>query len=352
MSDGAENTPPRHDHRRKGKKPVSHHVPQREIAERPHDYAGPNLSPAGLRLIPKPLASGVEALIANIPPKDNNGLIVGRDAALVVDAGVTAGVAQQIQDLVAQRTDRPLRYLVNTTYHGDHTFGNASFPADVTIVSSRANKENMTDLDYEKKVRAGNMYGDEGLFDLETTWRTPDLVFDHSAEIDLGGRTVQLRHFGPGNGPGDTIVYVPDTRTAWTGNFLCAAGTAHMLLQGGPEPYLESLRRMREALPGLATIVPGHGPMGDGPRAIDWLIGYLEDLRVDVARLYDAGSSLDEALERCPSPFEDGLDPELSDALGRYQLPRDELRSGFLTLCRHLHRLNILAVYRLLENAR
>ncbi|MCA2221686.1 MBL fold metallo-hydrolase [Nonomuraea aurantiaca] len=107
-------------------------------------------------------------------------------------------------------------------------------------------------------------------------WRTPDVVFDSYAEIDLGGRLVQLHHFGPGNGPGDTVVYVPDTRTAWTGNFLCHAGTAHMLLQGGPEPYLASLRRMREALPELDTIVPGHGPMGDGPAAIDALVGYLE----------------------------------------------------------------------------
>jgi cyclase len=102
------------------------------------------------------------------------------------------------------------------------------------------------------------------------------VVFDSYAEIDLGGRLVQLHHFGPGNGPGDTVVYVPDTRTAWTGNFLCHAGTAHMLLQGGPEPYLASLRRMREALPELDTIVPGHGPMGDGPAAIDALVGYLE----------------------------------------------------------------------------
>ncbi|MGI5282684.1 hypothetical protein ACQEVF_05070 [Nonomuraea polychroma] len=49
-----------------------------------------------------------------------------------------------------------------------------------------------------------------------------------------------------GNGPGDTIVYVPDTRTAWTGNFVGHAGVAHMLLPGGPEPYADSLRRMRE----------------------------------------------------------------------------------------------------------
>jgi hypothetical protein len=55
-------------------------------------------------------------------------------------------------------------------------------------------------------------------------WRTPDVVLDRFTEIDLGSQVVQLWHFGPGNGPGDTIVYVPDTQVAWTGNFIGPAG--------------------------------------------------------------------------------------------------------------------------------
>ena len=267
-----------------------HRILDREIAARPEGYRGPNLSPVGLELSARPLSDGVFALLANIPGKDNNGLVVGSEAALVIDAGITAGMARQIQHRAAELTDRPVRYLVNTTYHGDHTFGNAAFPADVTVISSRINKENMAELEYEKQVRSANMYGDAELLDDLTTWRKPDVCFDSYAEIDLGGRLVQLWHFGPGNGPGDTIVYVPDTRTAWTGNYLCHAGTAHMLLQSGPEPYLASLARLREALPDLETIVPGHGPMGSGPDAIDWLAGYLHDLRGRRHRAVRSGS--------------------------------------------------------------
>jgi cyclase len=210
----------------------------KELAERPEGYQGPNLSPRGLRLAPTQLATGTYALVANIPPKDNNGLVVGERAALVVDAGIVPDIAAQLQRLVAQHTDRPLRYLVNTTYHGDHSFGNASFPAEVTVISSRPNRDNMTDLAYEKARRAGNMYGDAALLDAVTDWRRPDVVFQSAAEIDLGGRVVQLWYFGPGNGPGDTIVYLPDARVAWTGNYLGHAGIAPMLLQGGPVPYL------------------------------------------------------------------------------------------------------------------
>lgn len=328
-----------------------HRILDREIAARPEGYRGPNLSPVGLELSARPLSDGVFALLANIPGKDNNGLVVGSEAALVIDAGITAGMARQIQHRAAELTDRPVRYLVNTTYHGDHTFGNAAFPADVTVISSRINKENMAELEYEKQVRSANMYGDAELLDDLTTWRKPDVCFDSYAEIDLGGRLVQLWHFGPGNGPGDTIVYVPDTRTAWTGNYLCHAGTAHMLLQSGPEPYLASLARLREALPDLETIVPGHGPMGSGPDAIDWLAGYLHDLRDDVTELYEAGHSIEETLERCRSPYVDGLDSRLADALAGYPLPQRTLQDGFLDLCRHLHRLNVFMTYRIVSGS-
>jgi cyclase len=324
-------------------------IPEREIAERPQGYGGPNLSPVGLELVPHEFAEGVWALMANLPPKDNNGVVAGRDAALVIDAGITAEISAKIQAAAAGLTDRPLRYLVNTTYHGDHTFGNAAFPEEVVVVSSRANKAGMADLAYEKQTRSANMYGDAALLDEVTAWRRPDVTFDSYAEIDLGGRVVQLHHFGPGNGPGDTVVYVPDTRTAWTGNFLCHAGTAHMLLQGGPEPYLGSLRRMREALPELETIVPGHGPMGDGHEAVDALIGYLERLHDEVLASVAAGRSLEETFAACTDPWAERLDPGLSAAIARYQVPQDLAQRGMLALCRDLHRLNVLATYRIYE---
>ena len=326
-------------------------IPAHELAERPDGYQGPNLSPRGLRLVPDRLAAGTYALVANLPPKDNNGLVVGERAALVVDAGIVPDVSAQIRRLVAQQTDRPLRYLVNTTYHGDHTFGNASFPAEVTVISSRVNRDNMTDLANEKARRADNMDADVGLLDAVTDWRRPDVVFDSAAEVDLGGRVVQLLCFGPGNGPGDTIVYLPDAKVAWTGNYLPHAGLAPMLLQGGPAPYLASLRRMRAALPELGTIVPGHGPPGDGHPAIDWLVGYLERLLHDVGEARRTGRSLRQTLETCPSPFADGLDPRVVAALARYQLPQDLVRQRLLELLRNLHRLNVLATYRALESA-
>lgn len=313
-----------------------------EIDERPAGYVGPDLSPRGLVLEPHRLGDGVYALMANIPPRDNNGVIAGDRAALVVDAGINGAVARQIQGRVRELTDRPLRYLVNTTYHGDHTFGNADFGDDVIVVSSRQNANSMRELEREKAMRSGNLLSDPDALADVTRWRRPDLRFDTYLAVDLGGRTVELWHFGPGNGPGDTIVYEPATKSAWTGNLLPRAGIPTMLLEGGPLPYVRSLRRMRHTLD-VETIVPGHGPMGPGRPAIDWLIGYLEGLHEAVDTQRRAGLSAAEAVEVVRLA---DVGPRLPDAPGGAP---SGLPASANELLGHLHRLNVLATYRALE---
>ena len=314
-----------------------HHAQTQEIDERPQGYLGPDLNPDGLLLEPRELAPGVYALLANQVPKDNNGLVVGERAALAVDAGINGAIARQIQALAQRLTDRPLRYLANTTYHGDHTFGNEAFPREVTILSSALNRASMLDLAREKRIRGRNLRGNLAALDEVLEWRLPDIVFDTYLQVDLGGRIVELWHFGPGNAPGDTIVYVPDARVAWTGNFLPRAGIAPMLLEGGPDPYIETLLAMQRTLDRNTTIVPGHGPLGEAGPAITWLVDYLGDVSASVRQARAAG--LDAAATVASSPIPD-----------RYPVPADAPHAEQLgPLMRHLHRLNVLATYRALE---
>lgn len=303
-----------------------------EFSERPPGYVAPDLSPTGLRLEPERLADGVYGLMANRLPKDNSGLVVGERAALVVDAGVTPTVGRHILEVAEGLTDRPVRYLANTTYHGDHTFGNSAFGPGVAVVSSRLNRAAMSDLAAEKRIRSESMYGDPAL-DEVTSWRLPDLVFDRFAEIDLGGRTVQLWHLGPGNGSGDTLVYVPDARVAFAGNFAMPAGYTPMALIGDPVGYLRSLRAVRATLD-VETVVPGHGRLGPAEPGLSVLISYLERLAAAVARGRADGRALDRLYEELPMW---GIEPA-ADA-----------PDGLVRLLRSNHRLNILTTWRWLD---
>jgi glyoxylase-like metal-dependent hydrolase (beta-lactamase superfamily II) len=307
-----------------------------EMGERQPGFLAPNLSPVGLRLVPQELAKGVYALMANQLPKDNNGLIVGEKAALVVDAGITPGVGRHLQEVVREITDVPVRYLANTTFHGDHTFGNIAFPDDVAIVSSRLNKASMTDLETEKEYRGESMYGDPGMEEV-THWREPDIVFDRFCEIDLGGRVVHLWHFGTGNGSGDTIVHVPDAKVAWAGNFLRHAGMPPMLLVGDPVGYTRSLRAMKATIE-LDRFVPGHGPLSEAEPSVSWMLAYLEEMVATVDQRRRQGVGLDEMLREhhaLRNPLT--LPPEIPGA------------ERFPALMQSLHQLNVLLTYRYLD---
>jgi cyclase len=307
----------------------------REMDERPPGFIPPNLSPVGLQLQPRELATGVWALMADQPPKDNNGLIVGEHSALVVDAGVTPAIGRHIQDVAAELTDVPVRYLANTTYHGDHTFGNSAFGPDVTVITSRLNRAAMDNLDRERRIRAESMDGRPELLDDVTGWRLPDVVFDRFTEIDLGGRTVQLWHFGPGNGPGDTIVHVPDARVAWTGNFLGPVGFPGMLLIGDPIGYLRSVQAMRATLD-VGTLVPGHGFLGPAEPGTSGFVAYLEHLAESVTSAVLAGAPVEELYATIPAR---GIEPPPGAP------------TQFLDLMRSLHQLNILLTYRWVQDS-
>jgi cyclase len=313
-----------------------------ELEERPPGYVGPDLDPSGVTFQARWLARNVIALLARPMPRDNNGVIIGSRGVLVVDAGINGNVAKKLQEIVHKLTDRPILYVVNTTYHGDHSFGNAAFPPSVRIVSSAINRDCMVDLDREKRMRRGNLRGNPGALDDVVVWRKPDLIFDDFMELDLGDTVVQLWHFGPGNGPGDTIVYAPSARTAWTGNFVGRRGVAPMLLEGGPRPYIESLRRMKATLK-LSALVPGHGPMARGTPDLAWMIQYLRELDGWVRAGVAAGKDLAQLLDERRSPEVAPLAP-LTHLLSRRLAALDELN-------RNMDRLNVVSTYRGLGRA-
>jgi glyoxylase-like metal-dependent hydrolase (beta-lactamase superfamily II) len=136
----------------------------------------------------------------------------------------------------------------------------------------------MTDPEAEKRARTQNL---DAIAEV-TSWRLPDVVFDERTEVDLGGRTVQLWHFGPGNSPGETVVWVAEARAAWTGNLLGHRRVVPMLLEGGPVPYIDTLARFKSTL-AVKTIVPGHGPLADA-RSLDAWMTYLRELLEAVTR--------------------------------------------------------------------
>ena len=267
-----------------------------DLSERPEAFIPPPLHPAGARLETRRLADGVYALVSNLNAVDNSGFVVGERGVLVIDAHINAEMAHQIQDAVKAVTDKPILYLVNTNYHGDHTFGNYAFPAATEIVAHRATAERMREFEAEKEFLLPTVNGDRSVY-ADAQLRLPDVVFDDSMRLDLGGREVELYHFGPGNTPGDAVVYVPEARVAWTGNLVLGFGMP-FLIEGGAGAYLTTIERFADALD-LETVVPGHGPIVPGG-ILEAYRSYLAGLVELVSQRVEPESSLETALAAFP----------------------------------------------------
>lgn len=297
------------------------------------EFTPPALNPAGAHLQTKQLGPGIYALVSDKPPVDNVGFVVGERGVLVIDAHINRDMAKQIQSAVRQVTSKPILYLINTNYHGDHTFGNYAFPAETMIVAQRATAERMQRFEEEKQFLLPTVDNDPKVF-AEVRLRLPDVIFDDYLRLDLGKRIVELYHFGPGNTPGDTVVYVPEAKVAWTGNLILGEGTIPFLIEGGAGSYLQTVARFAQQLD-VETIVPGHGPLTSGAmlgRYAYYLTGLIESVRKGIR----SGQKLEEIVAANPLGKESlpSSSPEISQQI-----------AGLLRFLQGLHNRNIQVTY-------
>jgi cyclase len=210
---------------------------------------------------------------------------------------LNAKLANQVLDQVARLTDKPIRYLVNTVYHGDHYYGNFLFPSSATIIMHSESKRYIDQkFEEDRKFMINLMGADVGIQDVKP--RAGDILLDHDATIDLGGRTVELKVFGLGQTKGDLFVWLPKEKTFFTSNAILAEKPAiPWLLEGNHDLALETMRKMKAFLPADTVIVPGHGRPTTIEASLDYFIAYLETLDREVRAAVANGLSLEETVK-------------------------------------------------------
>jgi cyclase len=239
-------------------------------------------------------------------------------------------MGRQILDAVRRVTDKPIRYLVNTNAFGDHTFGNYVFPAETQIVASRRTFDALknTTVGEIRQRMAPTVGNDLSVFD-GVELRLPDVAFDEEWSVDLGGRRVEARFFGPGMSANDTVVYVPGAGVAWTGNLIFGAGTIPWAQAGGIAAYRQTLDRLSKTLD-VRTIVPGHGAIGAGDTIARYQ-KYLETIQRAAAEAIGKGVSRDDFVgtAQIPAGFDTApvLVP-LMTGFHRWNLQRAYMEAG------------------------
>jgi len=198
---------------------------------------------------------------------NNTGFLVGTHGVVSIDTCSTERRTRAYLGAVAAVTAQPIRTLVNTHHHGDHTYGNCLLPTATIVGHTRCREE----------VVAGGPPGNRGVFEHvdwgELTVTPPFLTYDTGITLWVDDLRCEVRYVGtPAHTTNDSIIWLPERSVLFAGDLLFNGGTPFLLMGSisGAIDVLESVLKPLNA----ATIVTGHGAVC-GPELIDDVLRYL-----------------------------------------------------------------------------
>ena len=179
-------------------------------------------------------------VIHNPAAPGNSTALITNEGVILVDDKFEVD-HDNIMAQLKQVTNQPIKYVINTHHHGDHTGGNVKMQQmNVQIVASEQARQNMVD---------GKQAG------------LPVIVFDHHAHIYLGGKNVELYYFGRAHTNGDIVVLFPDHRTLAAGDMFTLGDATPQLIDyaggGSAKEWATTLNSVLQL--DFDTVVPGHG---------------------------------------------------------------------------------------------
>ncbi len=200
----------------------------------------------------------------------------GNVAAMPTSDGVVLvddKFAQDAPEIVAKVktvSDKPIRYVLNTHQHGDHTGGNeALMAANAEIVIQKNARANMAEAKQP------------GL---------PHITFSDETQVFAGGKEVRARHFGRGHTNGDAVIFFPSERAIHTGDLFVNGGTPFIdSANGGSiKEWDKTLQKVLDY--DFDTVIPGHGPVGKKADLVKW-VQTLGKLRASVKEACAGGAA-------------------------------------------------------------
>ena len=233
----------------------------------------------------------------------NAGLVLGEDSGLLVDTLFDLKLTREMLAAMARvRGNRPIETVVNTHANGDHCWGN-QLVSGAEIIASRRCAEELASLPpivLHTLLRTDGL-GEVGAylqrifgaFDFEGIELTPPTrTFDGELTVHVGSRELRLIEVGPAHTEGDVLVHLPSERVVFTGDIVFAGGTP--IVWAGPiSNWIAACDRILQL--DVATVVPGHGPIGDLGAVRD-MRAYLSYVDAQAAQRHAAGMSLEDAV--------------------------------------------------------
>lgn len=278
----------------------------------------------------KPVADGVYAAIAKPTYQVNSStvIILLGDGVLVVDANSTPSAARSLIEQIKKLTPKPVKYVVNTHFHADHTQGNEAYPiawpAGVEIISSEATRANLeqrgiprwkhefaampqeieqlkSDLQkassaeqkesIQKKIAEAEAYFAE-LKNIHVT--LPTMTVDSRLILHRDSCTVEILWLGRAHTDGDLFVFLPKEKVLATGDAL--HGWTPTMRDSYPYEWIQTLDAAEKL--DFEYVIGGHGEVIHGKQKFELWKQYFRDLLESTTAAYVEGATMEEAKKR------------------------------------------------------
>jgi len=217
---------------------------------------------------------------------------VGEDGIVIVDdeyAPLAEKIAAALKAIGV--TDKPVRFVINTHYHGDHTGGNAPFAVGGSTVIAQDNVRKRL----ESGGKAGN--GSSVVMDAKPAEKAalPIITFDHDVTVHLNREDIRALHFPAGHTDGDSIIFFPKANVVHMGDDFVRYGYPFIDVSAGGsvQGMIAACEKVVPMLPADVKVIPGHGQIS----SLDEVREYtrmLKDTSAVVEKEIKAGKTVDQ----------------------------------------------------------
>src|SRR5260370_27122684 len=214
----------------------------------------------------------------------NIGVSVGEDGIVIVDDQF-APLAPKIKAALKGITDKPIRFVLNTHFHGDHTGGNAQFGTDATIIAH----ENV-----RKRLQEGGTVGGNAVPPVPKE-ALPVVTFNDRATVHANGEDIGAIHFPNGHTDGDSVIFFPKSNVVHMGDDFVTYGFPYVDVHNGGtiSGMIAGVEKVLTMVPEDVKIIPGHGPIS-APADVRKFLDMLKDTRALVAKAAADGKTAEQ----------------------------------------------------------
>jgi len=262
----------------------------------------------GVEYIATPLSSTVTMIKGK---GGNIAVSFGEDGVFIIDDQLKP-LTDQLLASIAKVSEQPIRFVINTHYHGDHVGGNETLGGAGSVIIAHDNvRQRMTSEQFSNFMNSTTpVWPKDSL---------PVVTFNDQVTLHLNGEAVTVTHVPRGHTDGDSIVHFPDSNVLHMGDIFFNGLYPYIDLDGGGS--IQGMIAAVELGIGMANaetrIIPGHGPLSDLNGMREYY-AFLTKARDNVQALIDQGMSLEQAIAAKPTA-------EWDETLGKVWIKPEQL---------------------------